>query len=162
MIAAATENNVIGRDGGMPWHIPNDLKYFMQTTLGHHVIMGRRTFQSFGMAKPLRNRINVVVSRQTDLSIPGVWVVDSIEAALALARKNGETEAFLIGGQQIYTAGMALAHKIYLTRIHTEIEGDTFFPPIDPTKWTLTSSEPHTNDPKSDYSYTFNVWQRKP
>jgi len=111
--------------------------------------------------KPLRNRINVVVSRQTDLQALGVWVVPSIEAALDLARQNGETEAFLIGGQQIYTAGMALADKIYLTRIHTQLDGDTFFPTIDLNEWTLTNSESHINDPKSDYPYTFNVWQRK-
>ncbi len=161
MIAAATENNVIGKDGDMPWHIPKDLKYFMRTTLGHSIIMGRKTFESFDVIKPLANRTNIVISRQANLQYPGAFVVASLAAALDIARANQELEAFIIGGQQIYQMGMNIADKIYLTRIHTELVGDTFFPNIDPTIWQLTSANPITNDPRSKYDYTFNVWERK-
>jgi len=163
MIAAATENNVIGKDGGMPWHIPNDLKYFMRTTLRHHIVMGRKTFEeTFGEEKPLRKRTNIVLSRQENLSYKkGVIVVNELEKALEIADNNREKELFLIGGEQIYRLGMPLADKIYLTRIHTELEGDTFFPSIDNNAWELTSSEIQENDPKSLYTYTFQVWEKR-
>ena len=163
MIAAATENNVIGKDGEMPWYIPNDLKYFMRTTLRHHIVMGRKTFEeTFGEEKPLRKRTNIVLSRQKNLTYKkGVIVVNELEKALEIARNNEEKELFLIGGEQIYRLGMPLADKIYLTRIHTELEGDTFFPIIDEKKWILTNSETITDDAKSLYAYTFQVWEKR-
>ena len=163
MIAAATENNVIGKDGEMPWHIPNDLKYFMRTTLRHHIVMGRKTFEeTFGEEKPLRKRTNIVLSRQKNLTYKkNIIVVNELEKALDIGRKNGETELFLIGGEQIYRLGMPLADKIYLTRIHTELEGDTFFPKIDEKVWKLTKSETIEDDAKSLYAYTFQVWERR-
>ncbi|MGB1204450.1 MAG: dihydrofolate reductase [Chitinophagales bacterium] len=163
MIAAATENNVIGKDGEMPWHISNDLKYFMRTTRRHHIVMGRKTFEeTFGEEKPLRRRTNIVLSRQENLTYKkGVIVVDKLEKALEIGRKNGEKELFLIGGEQIYRLGMPFADKIYLTRIHTELEGDTFFPIIDKNAWSLTNSETIEDDPKSLYAYTFQIWERR-
>ncbi len=161
MIAAATLNHIIGKDGDMPWHLPADLKYFKRITLGHHVIMGRKTFQAFGLGKPLPKRVNIVLTRQEGLTLEGVKVAASVEEALQMAREAGETEAFLIGGEQIYRLGMEVADRIYLTRIHTELEGDTFFPVIDETKWQLESEEVYCADEKHAYDMSFRVWERK-
>jgi len=124
MIAAATKNLVIGKDGKMPWYLPNDLRYFRRITLRHHVIMGRKTYEEFGKSKPLPKRTNIVVTRQKGLLLDGCHVVHSVEHGLEIARKNGETEAFIIGGAQIYCLALPLADRIYLTNIHRQKQLD--------------------------------------
>lgn len=160
LIAAAAQNGVIGINGGLPWHLPNDLRYFKQKTLHHHVIMGRKTFSEFGIAKPLPNRVNIIISRNKNAQFAGCLTAHSIEDALLIALHNQETEAFVIGGQQIYLQALPYAHCIYLTQVHATIQGDTFFPSFNQNEWQLIHSQPHLPDEKHAYAYTFTQWQR--
>lgn len=121
LIAAVSENNVIGRKKGMPWHMPEDLKYFYKITKGHHVIMGRKTFQEFGVSKPLPERTNIVISGNSDLELQGVIVMHSLIEALQYAKDNNEDECFIIGGGVIYRESIDMADKLYITRIRTHI-----------------------------------------
>jgi dihydrofolate reductase len=132
LVVAAAKNGVIGKDGKLPWRIPEDLKHFKRVTVGHAVIMGRKTWDSIG--KPLVDRRNIVVSRNAALQIPGVEVVTSIEEAIALARQTDD-EPRVIGGAEIYRRTLPLATRIYLTEIDREVEGDAFLPPIDKNEW---------------------------
>src|SRR6188472_2028406 len=119
MIAALARNGVIGKANDLPWHLPDDMKFFMQTTKGHHVIMGRRNYESIPEKfRPLPNRANIVVTRQEDFDAPGCIVTHSIEEGLEIARQNKEFEVFIIGGAEIYNQGFALATKLYLTEVH--------------------------------------------
>lgn len=153
IIVAASENNVIGNKGVMPWHLGADLKYFKATTTGHAVIMGRKTFESIG--RPLPNRRNIVISRNADFQVPeGVELYPTLEAALAAAPED----SFIIGGGQIYNQAWPLAKKYYITRVHTTIEEyDTVIPDV-PAHCQLTFSEDHPADEKNDYPVTFEVW----
>ena len=161
LIAAVSENHVIGKDRGMPWHIPADLSYFFKITKGHHVIMGRRTFHEFGVSKPLPDRINLIVSRNRDLKIEGTILMNSIEQALDYAKDREETEVFVIGGGNIYKQAISLADRLYITRVHAVIEdGDTFFPEIDPQIWTLESSNKRNKDSKNPYDLSFLIYNR--
>ncbi len=160
LIAAATENGVIGKDGGMPWRLPNDMRYFKQKTLHHHVIMGRKTYNEVAVTKPLPNRTNIVVTRSKNAVFEGCLTAYSVEEALQIALNNGDNEAFVIGGQQIYQLALPYAHLIYLTKIHTTLEGDAFFPPIKVEEWQKISSDPHLPDEKHLYAYTFTLWER--
>ena len=139
MIAAMGRNRVIGCDNKMPWHLPEDLKYFKATTMGKPIVMGRKTFDSLG--RPLPGRSNIVISRQADLSIPGVQVVDSIEQALTLARHQAELDAvdeiMIIGGGNLYEQCLALADRLYLTRVELEPQGDAWFPAFSDAEWEL-------------------------
>src|SRR5689334_5805891 len=129
LIAALTENRVIGRNNDLPWHLPDDMKYFMQTTKEHYVIMGRKNYDSIPEKfRPLPNRFNIVVTRQKNFEAPGCTVVNSIDEALNIAHANHQMEVFIIGGAEIYKQGLPLATRLYLTEIKTELEGDTFFP----------------------------------
>lgn len=142
IIVAAADNGIIGCDGRMPWHISEDLKRFKQITSGHPVVMGRKTFESLG-CRPLPNRLNIVVSRNTALSVPeGVATATSLEEALAPYRDSAE-ELFIIGGGEIYRQALPLADKLYLTHIHATPEGDTRFPAIDPAQWRIVWNEAH-------------------
>jgi len=162
LIAAVSENGVIGKNRGMPWHLPADLRYFYQITKGHHVVMGHRTFHEFGVSKPLVNRTNIILSSQKNLQIKGCIVVNSIEDAIEYAEKHFETELFIIGGGHIYRQCMELADRLYITLIHTLIdEGDTFFPEIDKTIWRLKSAEFHPNDDENQYDFTFQVFEKE-
>lgn len=161
LIAAATRNYIIGKDGGMPWHQPADLAYFKHITNGHCVVMGRRTFEGFAMRKPLPKRTNIIVSRNPNLIIDGCHVVNSLQDALKIAQNANETECFIIGGEQIYRLAMPYAHRIYLTYIETELAGDTSFPDPDWTQWTQTLLQAHPADTKNQYGYTFTVWEKK-
>jgi len=164
IIAAVSENNVIGKNGALPWRMPNDLKYFKRTTKGHHIIMGRKTFTGAGLNRPLPYRTNIVVSRQKNLTFEGVTVVNSLNNALKIATNNKETEAFIIGGEQIYRLALPLVDKIYLTKIHTTInekEADAFFPTFNSNNFDLISQDFHLADEKNPFDYTFTVWQRK-
>lgn len=162
LIAAISENYVIGKNRGMPWNMPADLKYFFKITRGHHVIMGRKTFNEYGVNKPLPDRTNIIVSRNSTLHIEGAIVVGSLEKAIEYCYQNGETEAFVIGGGEIYKQGITFAHKLYITVIHTIItDGDTFFPEINPEEWDLISSEKHQRDNENPFDYSFNIYHRK-
>lgn len=127
------ENNVIGKDGGLPWHIPADLKHFKAVTMGKPIVMGRRTYESIG--RPLPGRLNIVVTRDPSRRWDGVEVVQSLPDALERAAAHGADEIMIIGGGDLYRAALPLAQRIYLTRVHEAVEGDTVFPDLDPTEW---------------------------
>jgi dihydrofolate reductase len=159
LIVAATENGVIGKDGKMPWKLPDESAYFRQTTLGHPVITGRKNYEAMG--RPLPDRLNVVITRQPAYKIPdGVVVVHSLHDALELPQVKSETEVFIIGGAQIYDEAMPRADKLYLTTIHTKIEGDTFFR-YDPKQWQLEWSQYHPADATNKYAFTIQRFKRK-
>jgi dihydrofolate reductase len=162
LIAAVSQNKVIGKNNDLPWHLPDDMKYFMQTTKGHHVIMGRRNYESIPEKfRPLPNRTNVVVSRQSNLSVPGCWLVHSVEEALTLARSRAESEVFIIGGAEIYREGMPHATRLYLTEIHGTPEGDTIFPEYDPSAWKEISRKPHGTDERHAYAFDFVIYEKQ-
>ena len=153
IIVVKAANHVIGKDKAMPWHMPADLKHFKHTTLGHHVIMGRKTFES--LKKPLPGRKNVIVTSRKDYQADGCIVVQDITAAFKVAKQSGEEEVFIAGGGQIYRETLAIADKIYLTEIKATFEGDTFFPVIDNHIWTAIQREHHDPDGKNPYPYEF-------
>lgn len=159
LVVAAAENNAIGKDNQMLWHLPNDMKFFKNTTWGMPVIMGRKTYDSLG--KPLNGRTNIVITRQEGWKADDVLVSGSMEDALKEVSLLDAKEAYVIGGGQIYEQSMSFADRIYLTRVHVSIEGDTYFPAIDEQKFELISSLPFEADEKHAYAYTFEVWQRK-
>ena len=159
LIVAVSSNGTIGRDGGLPWYLPADLKHFKRTTMGHHLIIGRRTWEEVG--KPLPGRTMVVVTRSRKFAPEGAQVVRSVEAALELAADDNEP--FIGGGSQIYRIALArdLVDRIYLTRIHADVEGDTHFPDFDLDQWDLVSEEHHDADDANEYPYSFFVYERK-
>lgn len=157
IIVAMSENRVIGKDNKLIWHLPADLKRFKQLTMGHHVIMGRKTFESIGRVLP--GRTFIIVTRQKDFQFPGCLVADSIEKAIELCKNDAES--FIIGGAQIYNQALPLADKIYLTQIHQSFEGDVFFPEINKEEWNITLQENHKADEKNLYAYSFVDYERK-
>ncbi|MEO3406542.1 dihydrofolate reductase [Mucilaginibacter sp. CAU 1740] len=156
IIVAIAKNHAIGKDNKLLWHLPNDLKHFKDTTSGHTVIMGRKTFDSVG--KPLPKRRNIVITRQA-ISIEGCEVVDSLEAAVALCK--AEDEVFIVGGAEIYRQAIPLTDRIYLTIIDHEFEGDTFFPELNPDEWQETKHEDFEPDEKNKYKYKFITLERR-
>ncbi len=156
LIAAMAENRVIGREGGLPWRLPDDLRHFKRLTVDHTVIMGRRTFDE--IKRPLDNRRNVVVTRNAGFRPHGVTVVPSLKEALALGAT--EEEVFVIGGGEIFAAALPLADRIYLTVVHAQIEGDTTFPTFEEGEWVLVSEEPHPADEQHLYGFTFRRYDR--
>jgi dihydrofolate reductase len=156
IIAAIAENNALGKNNQLLWHLPDDFKRFKNTTSGHFIIMGRKTFESF--PRPLPNRTHVIISRQKNFSVPDCTVVNSLEDAIKACPKN-ET-IFIIGGGEIYNQSMKIADKIDITRVHHSFDADTFFPEIDLTKWKLTSQEFHPKDEKHQYDFTFETYSR--
>ncbi len=158
-IVAMSRNGVIGKDNQIPWYLPADLSYFKRTTLHHHVIMGRHTFAS--ISRPLPLRTNIVVTRDPFFLAAGVLVAHSVEEALSIALDSGETEAFIIGGGQIYRQSFPYWDKVYLTRVETTVEGDTFFPELDPLAWKKISSEPRAADERNEFPYQFDVYERR-
>lgn len=162
MIAAVSKNQVIGKNNDLPWKLPDDMKFFMETTKGHHAIMGRKNYESIPHKfKPLPNRTNIVVTRQNNFNAPGCIVVDSLEKGLAIARDNQEAEAFIIGGAEIYKLGMPYANRLYLTEINAEIQGDTFFPQYDKAKWREISRVHHGKDERHSYEFDFVIYDKK-
>lgn len=159
IIVAAAENEAIGLNNQLLWHLPNDLKYFKNTTWAMPVIMGRKTFESVG--KLLPGRTNIIISRQTNWEFPGAIRCSSLDAALEAARSTNCLEAFIIGGGEIYREAFPIAHRIYMTRVHARPEADTFFPSIDPSQWTLIREEAFEADEKHAFSYRFQTWDRK-
>lgn len=153
-------NRVIGREGGLPWHLPRDMKYFQRTTVGHHVIMGRESFVSLDY-KPLKGRTNIVLTRDPFFISSSVIVLHSIEEALAYAHEEGEKEAFIIGGGKIFEQSMHLLEKIYLTVVMSEVVGDIYFPEIDMSEWRVDSSEFFEADSKNEFPMRFDILLRK-
>lgn len=161
LIAARSRNGVIGKNNDLPWKLPDDSKYFMTTTRGHHVIMGRKNYDSLPDAyKPLPNRTNILVTRQPAFHAPGCLVVHSLDRALDIARLNGEGEVFVIGGAEIYTLALPVAHRLYLTEIDAEVQGDTYFPDFDKSQWREVSRRSHKADEKHAYAFDFVVYER--
>ncbi|WP_316736545.1 dihydrofolate reductase [Pedobacter aquatilis] len=155
---AVGENFEIGKNNQLLWHMPADLKFFKQTTSGHTIIMGRKTFDSVG--RPLPNRRNIVITRATELTIEGVEVVNNLDEALEIT-KNEEKPVFIVGGAEIYRQALPKTDTLYLTTIHHTFDADTFFPEIDRNEWETLSIEPHKADEKNTYDYTFEVLERK-
>ncbi len=151
LICAMDANRLIGKNNTLPWHIPADLAFFKQITMGKPVIMGRKTFESIG--RPLPGRTNIIVSRNTELNFPGCDIADSIDQAMVLAGDN--EEVMLIGGASLYQQCINRADQIYLTLIHHRFNGDTWFPEIDPDQWKQTTRADHRADSSNSYSYSF-------
>ena len=150
IVVAISENHVIGKDNKLLWYLPNDLKHFKDITTGHTVIMGRKTFESVG--KPLPKRRNIIITRQP-ITIEGCEVVNSIEAALQLCKS--EAEVFIVGGAEIYKQSLNLTDRIYLTIVHKDFDGDSFFPEINKTEWKEVSREDFESDEKNNLPYSF-------
>jgi dihydrofolate reductase len=157
IIVAFDQNRLIGHSNQLPWHLPADLKHFKNITMGHFMIMGRKTFDSIG--KPLPGRTSVIITRQKDYIQEGCVVVNSMNDALKAC--EGQSEAFIIGGAQIFECAMPLASKLYITQIHHHFEGDTWFPEISSNEWELTSEEHHQADEKNAWPYSFQEYRRK-
>lgn len=157
ILVAASENNVIGKRNAIPWKLPADMRYFRKLTTGNVVIMGRKTFDSIG--KPLPDRANVIVTRQTDMKVPGAFVAHSLRDALEKGRASGR-DVFIIGGEEIYKQALPYVDRIYLTRIHAHIDGDAYFPALNKSEWTLISSESKLPDEKHKFAFDFDVYQR--
>lgn len=159
MIAAAGEDNALGRDNELLWHLPDDFKRFKQLTTGHKIIMGRKTFESF--PKPLPNRFHIIITRNRDYQVdhPQCTVVHTLEEALKLV--ENEEQAFIIGGGEIYTQALPHSHRIELTRVHARFEADTYFPEIAPSEWELVREEQHPKDERHKYPFTYLTYTRK-
>jgi dihydrofolate reductase len=158
IIAAVAEGGVIGQEGGLPWQLPADLRHFRRLTMGHHLILGRRTWESVGRALPGRRIL--VVSRR-DLELPaGVGRAPSLETALATARASGEEEVFIGGGAEIYRQALPLTDRLYFTRINAQFPGDTFFPAYDPSRWRLVHREEREPDAANAYRHSFEEYER--
>ncbi|MBP6000873.1 MAG: dihydrofolate reductase [Flavobacterium sp.] len=158
IIAAAAENNALGKDNQLLWHLPEDFKRFKTLTSGHYIIMGRKTFESF--PKPLPNRTHIIITRKPNYQAPeGCIVVTSLEKAMELCPKN--EEAFVIGGGEIYQQALDVVDKIDVTRVHTTLDADTFFPTIDPTLWEMVFEEFHPKDDKHAFDFTFLTYVKR-
>ena len=158
-IVAVANDNVIGQDNDIPWHLPADLKYFKKTTTGKPIIMGRKCYNSIG--RPLPNRTNIIVTRDPFFISTNCLIAHSIEEALGLAVDFEEEEIFIIGGGMIYEQTMEFWDKLYITEVDLKIEGDIVFPKIDKALWSLESEENHVADEKNVYNYSFKVYTRK-
>nr|ALG03714.1 dihydrofolate reductase [uncultured bacterium]ALG03733.1 dihydrofolate reductase [uncultured bacterium] len=156
IIAAAGENNELGKNNTLVWHLPDDFKRFKALTTGHYIIMGRKTFESF--PKPLPNRTHVVITRQQNYAPEGCIVVDSMEKALKIAPPD--EEVFIIGGGEIYNLAMAFANKIELTRVFGTFDADTFFPEINQDDWELVGEDFHARDEKHNYDFSYRTFER--
>ena len=156
LIVAAAENNAIGKNNQMLWHLPDDFKYFKQHTLDHSVVMGRKTYESIG--KPLPQRRNIVLTRDLNWSTEDVDVANSLDEVLTYCRD--EREIFIIGGAKIYQQALPLADRVLLTRVHTSLDGDAYFPELPETAWHRVHTEEHPHDERHAYSFTFETWQK--
>jgi len=159
IIAAVADNGVIGRDNDLPWHLPADLKRFKKLTTGHHMIMGRRTWDSIG-CRPLPGRPTIVMTRHPSYVAERAQVAHTLAEAFDLVA-DGEDEVFIAGGEAIYRMALESTDRIYLTRIHAEFDGDTHFPDLDGSEWRVVSEERHEPDEKNHYAYTLLVYERR-
>lgn len=160
-IVATDRNGTIGKDGQIPWYLPADLQFFKRTTLGHPVIMGRKTFVSIG--RPLPKRTNVVLTRDAFFTATGIVVAHSLREALGHPSVTGADESFIIGGGDLYQQSLGLVSTVYLTIVDAEIsDGDAFFPKLDPAEWQEVWSEAHRPEGKNELAWRFSRWERKP
>ena len=163
MMVAKASNNVIGRDNKLPWYLPNDLKYFKQVTFGKPVIMGRKTWES--LKGPLPGRTNIVITRQPDYLADGAKVVATLDDAVAMAENvafiEGQEEAVIMGGAEIYSLALPQAERLYLTEVHANVEGDTFFPEYDASEWQQIAREDFVAEGPNPYDYSFVVYERQ-
>ncbi len=163
MMVAKASNSVIGRDNKLPWYLPNDLKYFKQVTFGKPVIMGRKTWES--LKGPLPGRTNIVITRQADYAAEGAKVVTTLEEAVEMAENvafiDGQEEAVIMGGAEIYQLALPKADRLYLTEVHAEVDGDTFFPEYDTREWNEIGREDFAAEGPNPYDYSFVVYERK-
>ena len=157
IIVAMDDNHLIGKNNGLPWHLPADLAFFKKVTTGHSIVMGRKTYDSIG--RPLPNRRNLVISRNTGTVIEGCEVFNSIDSALQSAKE--EDEVLVIGGANLCQQVLAKVDRLYITHIEGEFEGDTYFPDYDANDWQEISRESHTPDEKNPYHYHFKILERK-
>ena len=158
LVVAASTNNAIGKNNQLLWNLPNDMKFFKNVTWGMPVIMGRKTFDSLG--KALTGRKNIVITRQDGWKAENVIVVKSLEDAIFVAKETDANEIMVIGGGEIFKMAFEKAKRIYITRVKAVLEGDTYFPVIDPKSWHLVSQKDHEADEKHAYAYSFQVWER--
>jgi dihydrofolate reductase len=158
MIVAMDEKRGIGKAGGLPWRLSSDLKRFRDLTMGHHIVVGRKTFESIG--RPLPGRQMIVVTRNQNFQPEGVFVVRSLDAAVSLARDRGERELFICGGAQIYSQALEAANRIYLTQVHADVNADTFFPELDYSDWAEIESSRIPASEKDQFPSTFKVLER--
>lgn len=157
-IVAMSKNRVIGKDNQLPWHLSDDLKLFKRLTLDKHVIMGRKCFDSIG--NPLPRRKNIILTRNPYFLVTNALTVGSIEEALSIAHDNGEEEAMILGGTEIYNLAMPYLDKIYLTEVEAEVEGDTYFPVLDEKEWREEIVRKYKADENNDYDFTFKILYR--
>jgi dihydrofolate reductase len=158
VIAAVARGGVIGRGGQLPWHLPADLRRFRKLTTGHHILMGRKTYESLG--RPLPERTNVVITRQKNVHPAGVRVATSLDDAVELARQAGETEAFVIGGAEIFRLALPIADRLYVTEIDADVAGDTYFPDYDRSQWQLIERIVSPSDERNPLPMTFLQYDR--
>lgn len=158
-IVAMDDNRVIGKDNELPWHLPEDLKNFKRVTMGHPIVMGRKTFESIGRALP--GRENIIITRNPSFSRDDCTVFYQIEDLLSYCKQKPEEEFFVIGGAEIFKQLLREVGRLYITIIHEDFQGDTFFPEIDMNEWQLTSTEKGLKDEKNPYDYEFTVYERK-
>jgi len=158
IIVAVAENGVIGRENDLPWHLSADLKRFKSLTMGHHLLLGRKTFEAIG--RPLPGRHMVVISRGRPELPPGIALVPSLEEGIDLARRAGDEEVFVAGGAQIYRLALPLANRIYLTRVHQNFAGDADFPDLDDGDWAIVDRQHHRADESSPFDYSFLLLER--
>lgn len=159
LVVAASENNAIGLNNQLLWHLPKDMRFFKNTTWGMPILMGRKTFESMG-SKPLNGRLNIIITRNKNWVSEDVTVVHTMEEAIALATKFSYNELLVIGGGEIYEMALPIAQKIWLTRVHTTIEGDVYFPTLN-ADWEMVSSTQNAADEKHKFSFDFECWKRK-
>ena len=162
IIVAAAQNNVIGKDNSLIWHLPADMKFFKEKTKNHAVITGRKNYESIPEKfRPLPDRTNIVITRQLDYNAQGAIVVSSVDEAIEYVETHfANQEVFIIGGAEIYKQTLHLCQKVYLTRIHQSFDGDTFFPELQLNDWKLTEEHLHPADDKNPYPFTFQTWER--
>lgn len=157
VIAAVARNKALGKDNDLIWHLPNDLKRFQKITRGHHIIMGRKTFES--LPKALPNRTTIIITRNPDYRAEGCIIVDSLEKAIKAA--EADPNPFILGGAQIYKQSLDLADRLDLTLVDEEFEADAFFPEIDPEQWIEVWREDHASDEKHKYAYSFVQYKKR-
>jgi dihydrofolate reductase len=155
LLVAMDEKRGIGKAGGLPWRLSSDLKRFRELTMGHHIVVGRKTFDSIG--KPLPGRHTIIVTRNADFHHEGCFIARSVDDAIQLARARGESEAFICGGAEIYAQAMSAADRMYLTLVHADANADTFFPEWNREQWIERESQPHAADEKNQYPFTFKL-----
>jgi dihydrofolate reductase len=159
ILVAMDERRGIGKAGGLPWRLSADMKRFRELTMNHHIVVGRKTFESIG--KPLEGRVMIVVTRDKSYRPTDCLIADSVEKAIALARERNESEVFICGGASVYSESLAIADRIYLTQVHAEVDADTFFPEWDRSEWVELESIHHEADEKNQHPFSFKLLERK-